>query len=137
MEIKCHMRGLLLSNTLGVDGCELLNLAEGCGVEGYGLVPSPHFVVDSDGRVRLHWFVCGMDFRVQLDRLTIWVWESLSSIALIRPFLTELKRHDSTTTGPWYFKKMVGLVVFKACIPKPNWLNLEGVTELHILLTSP
>ena len=42
------------------------------------------------------WFVCGMDCCVWLDLLIIWVWEPLSSIALIRPFSEALKRHGFT-----------------------------------------
>ena len=55
-------------------------------------------VVKSDHKQGLHWFVCGMDCRVRLDPLIIWVWEPLSSIDLICRFLVELKRYGGDDT---------------------------------------
>ena len=45
----------------------------------------------------LHWFVCAFDCRVRLEHFIIWVWEPLSSIHLIRPFLVALKKRGVTT----------------------------------------
>ena len=48
------------------------------------------FVVNSDDKEELHMFVCAFDCGVQLERFIIWVWEPLSSIRLICPFLTAI-----------------------------------------------
>ena len=42
-------------------------------------------------------FVCAFECRVQLELFIIWVWEPLSSIDLIRPFLTAMKKLSLTT----------------------------------------
>ena len=54
-------------------------------------------VINSDDKEGLHWFVCAFDCRVQLERFIIWVWEPLSSIPLIHPFLAALKKLCLTT----------------------------------------
>ena len=55
------------------------------------------FVVNSNDKEGLHWFVCAFDCRVRLELFTIWVWEPLSSTHLIRPFLSALKKLSRTT----------------------------------------
>ena len=55
------------------------------------------FVVNSNDKEGLHWFVCAFDCRVRLELFTIWVWEPLSSTHLIRPFLSALKKSSRTT----------------------------------------
>ena len=55
------------------------------------------FVVNSDDKEGLHWFVCAFDCRVGLELFTIWVWEPLRSTHLIRPFLLALKKLSLTT----------------------------------------
>ena len=55
------------------------------------------FVVNSDDKEGLHWFVCALDCRVWLKLFTIWVWEPLSSTHLICPFLLALKKLSLTT----------------------------------------
>ena len=55
------------------------------------------FVVNGDDKKGLHWFVCAFHFRVQLELFIIWVWEPLSSIHLICPFLVALEKHGLTT----------------------------------------
>ena len=55
------------------------------------------FVVNSDDKEELHWFVCAFDCRVRLELFTIWVWEPLSSTHLIHPFLLALKKLSLTT----------------------------------------
>ena len=55
------------------------------------------FVVNSNDKEGLHWFVCAFDCRVRLELFTIWVWEPLSSTHLIRPFLSALKKLSPTT----------------------------------------
>ena len=55
------------------------------------------FVVNSDDKEGLHWFVYAFDCRVRLELFTIWVWEPLSSTHLIRPFLLALKKLSLTT----------------------------------------
>ena len=50
------------------------------------------FVVNSDDKEGLHWFVCAFECLVRLKHFIIWVWEPLSSIHLIRPFLLGLKK---------------------------------------------
>ena len=41
--------------------------------------------------------MCAFDCRVWLERFIIWIWEPLSSIHLIRPFLTAIKKLCLTT----------------------------------------
>ena len=41
--------------------------------------------------------MCAFDCRVRLELFIIWVWEPLSSIHLIRPFLTAMKQLSRTT----------------------------------------
>ena len=41
--------------------------------------------------------LCAFDCRVQLECFIFWVWEPLSSISLVRPFLAALKKHGLTT----------------------------------------
>ena len=55
------------------------------------------FVVNSDDKEELHWFVCAFNCRVRLELFTIWVWEPLSSTHLIHPFLLVLKKLSLTT----------------------------------------
>ena len=55
------------------------------------------FVVNSDDKEGLHWFVCAFDCRVGLERFMVWVWEPLSSICLIGPFLAAPKNHGFTS----------------------------------------
>ena len=56
------------------------------------------FVVISNDKEGLHWFVCAFDCRVRLELFTIWVWEPLSSTDLIRSFLSPLKKSSQTTS---------------------------------------
>ena len=55
------------------------------------------FVVDSDDKEGLHWFVSALHCRFRLELFTIWVWEPLTSTHLIRPFLSALKKSSRTT----------------------------------------
>ena len=55
------------------------------------------FVVNSDDKEGLHWFVCAFHCRVRLELFTIWVWEPLSSTHLIRPILMAMKKLSLTT----------------------------------------
>ena len=55
------------------------------------------FVVNSDDKEGLHWFVCAFDCRVRSELFTICVWEPLSSTHLIRLFLSALKKSSRTT----------------------------------------
>ena len=55
------------------------------------------FVINSDDKEGLHWFVCAFDCRVRLELFTFWVWEPLSTAHLIRPFLSALKKSSRTT----------------------------------------
>ena len=55
------------------------------------------FVVNSDDKEGLHWFVCAFDCRVRLVCFIIWVWELLSSIHLIHRCLSVLKKLCLTT----------------------------------------
>ena len=41
--------------------------------------------------------MCAFDCRNRLELFIIWVWEPLSSIDLIRPFLTAMKKLSLTT----------------------------------------
>ena len=50
------------------------------------------FVVNSDDKEGSHWFVCAFDCRFRLECFIISVWEPLSSIHLIRLFLTAIKK---------------------------------------------
>ena len=67
------------------------------------------FVVNSNDKEGLHWFVCAFDCRVRLELFTIWAWEPLSSAHLICPFLMAMKKLSLTTkhralgfqTGGW------------------------------------
>ena len=71
------------------------------------------FVVNRDGKEVSRWFVCAFHCRVRLERFIIWVWELLSSIHLIHPFLTAIKRL-CLTTKHWALRsrRVVGLVVY-------------------------
>ena len=62
--------------------------------------------------------MCAFDCRVRLERFIIWVWEPLSSISLIRPFLAALKKHGLTTKH-----RALGL-------QKDGWSH--GFQSLHI-----
>ena len=55
------------------------------------------FVVNSNNKEGLHWFVCAFDCRVWLELFTIWVWEPLSCTPLIRPFLMATMKLSRTT----------------------------------------
>ena len=55
------------------------------------------FVVNSDDKGGLQWFVCAFDCCIRLECFIIWVWEPLSSIYLICPFLSALKKLCLTT----------------------------------------
>ena len=55
------------------------------------------FVVNSNDKEGLHWFVCSFDCRVWMELFTIWVWEPLSSTHLIRPFLMDMRKLSLTT----------------------------------------
>ena len=55
------------------------------------------FVVNTDDNEGAHWFVCAFDCHVWLELFIIWIWELLSSIHLIRPFLTAMKKLSLTT----------------------------------------
>ena len=50
------------------------------------------FVVNSNDKEGLHWFVCAFDCCVRLELFTIWVSEPISSTHLIRPFLMAMKK---------------------------------------------
>ena len=55
------------------------------------------FVVTSDDKEGLHWFLCAFDYCFRLERFIIWL------------------THDpSASTAPWDSKWTVGLVVFRA-----------------------
>ena len=55
------------------------------------------FVVNNVDKGRLHWFVCPFDCPDRLKCFIIWVWEPLSSIHLIHPFLLVLKKFSLST----------------------------------------
>ena len=55
------------------------------------------FVINSNNKERLHYFVCAFDRRVRLELFTIWVWEPLISTHLIRPFLMAMRKLSLTT----------------------------------------
>ena len=55
------------------------------------------FVVISDDKEGLHWFVCAFNCCVRLERFIFWVREPLSFIPLVCPFLATLKKHGLTT----------------------------------------
>ena len=55
------------------------------------------FVVNSNDKEVLHWFVCAFDCLVRLELFTVLVWEPLSSTHLIRPFLMAMKKLSLTT----------------------------------------
>ena len=55
------------------------------------------FVVNSDDKEGLHWFMCAFHCHVRLELFTIWVWEPLSCTNLIHPFLSALKKASRTT----------------------------------------
>ena len=57
----------------------------------------PIFVVNSNDKEGLHWFVCAFDCCVRLELFTIWVWEPLSSTHLICPFLLAMKKLSLAT----------------------------------------
>ena len=54
-------------------------------------------VVNSDDKEGSHWFVCAFNCRVWSECFIIWGWEPLSSIHLIPPFLTAIKKLCLTT----------------------------------------
>ena len=56
-----------------------------------------NFVVNSNDKEGLHWFVCAFNCRVRLELFTIWVWEPLSSTHLNRPFLMAMRKLSLTT----------------------------------------
>ena len=55
------------------------------------------FVLNTNDKEGAHWFVCAFDCRVRLELFIIWVWEPLSSMHLIFPFLTAMKKRSLTT----------------------------------------
>ena len=55
------------------------------------------FVVNSDDKEGLPWFVCAFDCHIRLERFIIWVWEPLRSNHLIRPLLTAIEKLCLTT----------------------------------------
>ena len=55
------------------------------------------FVVNADDKGGARWFVCAFSCCVRLEFFIIWVWEPLSSIDLIPPFLTAMKKLSLTT----------------------------------------
>ena len=90
------------------------------------------FVVNSDDKEGLHYFVCAFDCRARLERFIIWVWEPLSSIHLICPFLAALKKHGLTTQHQALgFQKDSWSCGFTACtsqtwgmFPSPQWVQV-------------
>ena len=54
------------------------------------------FVVNSNDKEGLHWFVCAFNCCVRTELITIWVWD-LSSTHLIRPFLMAMRKLLLTT----------------------------------------
>ena len=106
------------------------------------------FVVNSDNKAGLHWFVCAFNCRVRLELFTIWVWEPLSSTHWIRPFLLALKKPLLTTkhralgfqADGWScgFQSLniAKLVVehrgtFFRCAPRPNGCRFCGLCAQH------
>ena len=55
------------------------------------------FVVNTNDKEGVHWFVCALHCRVRLELFTIWVWEPLSSTHLIRLFLMAMNELSLTT----------------------------------------
>ena len=49
------------------------------------------FIVNSDGRKGLHWFVCAMDCRVPVWAFKGHIWEPLVGTSLVRPMLKRLQ----------------------------------------------
>ena len=45
------------------------------------------FIVDSDDREGLHWFICAMDCRVPVWAFKVHIWEPLSGTSLVWPML--------------------------------------------------
>ena len=55
------------------------------------------FVVNSNDKEGLHWFVCAFDYCVRLELFTLQVSEPLPSTHLIRPLLMAMKKLSLTT----------------------------------------
>ena len=55
------------------------------------------FVVNSDDKEGLHWFVCAFNWWVRLELFTIWVWKPLRFNHLFRCFLLAIKKLSPTT----------------------------------------
>ena len=118
-----HVCGLLLLGMLRncIGRCKLL--VSSSALHNMAWCRRHTFVVIGNDKDGLNWFVCGMDCCV-LGRLIICGWESLSSIALIHPFLVALKQQGlPPSTGPWDSKRMFGLMVFRACTSQTSWLK--------------
>ena len=69
----------------------------GCTLDNMAWCRRHTFVVNRDDKEGLHLFVCAFDCRVRLECFIIWVREPLSSIHMIRPFLSVLKKLSLTT----------------------------------------
>ena len=109
------------------------------------------FLVNSDDKEGVHWFVCAFDCRVWLELFTIWVWEPLSSTDLICPFLSALKKSLRTTkhhalgfqmdnwSSKWFSKlehREVGGGApgyFFQCAPRLNGCRFGGLCAIGIV----
>ena len=49
------------------------------------------FLVNSDDREGLHWFLCAIDFKVQVWAFKVHIWEPLCGNSLVRPMLRRLR----------------------------------------------
>ena len=91
-----HVRGLLQFFTSRLSKC--MRMVEfGTTLDNMAWCRRHIFLVNSDDKEGSHWFVCAFDCRVQLEHFILWVLEPLSSIHLIRPFLTAIKKLCLTT----------------------------------------
>ena len=62
------------------------------------------FIVSSDHREGVHWFVCAMDYRVPVWAFKVWIWEPLPGDSLVRPMLKRLQQNGfSTHARAWVF----------------------------------
>ena len=57
----------------------------------------PIFIVNSDDREGLHWFVCAMDCKVPVWAFKVWIWEPLLGTSLTQPMLKCLQQNGVYT----------------------------------------